>query len=292
MAKTLDEGFETFISWLEPLQSEHNVGTSHRESVKSCMDTNFKCYSLFETGSFGNGTGVRHYSDTDYFAICPGSEFYTNSSTTLTEVKTSLSNTFSRTPGIVIKKPAVRIPFGSYASERLELTPAYSNGDVATPVGNKRSYNIPDYDGGWMQSSPGAHIDYVNREDKRLGGKLKPLIQMVKAWKFYNQIPIYSFYLELRVTKYAEGENCIVYDIDLKNIFKFLDENSLPSIQDPMGISGLIRACKTDIKKAGALSKISTAASRSKKAYEAKDKDLNDTFYYYNLLFNDRFPSR
>lgn len=292
MAKSLDEGFKTFISWLQPLQTEHDKGASHKGSVKSCMETNFGCTSIFETGSFGNGTGVRHYSDTDYFAICPSANFYNNSGTTLTKVKEALAYTFSRTSGIVVKKPAVRIPFGTYASERLELTPAYFNSLVSTPVGNKYSYNIPNYDDGWMQSSPGAHIDYVNREDKRLGGKLKPLIQMVKAWKFYNQIPIYSFYLELRVTKYAEGESLIVYDIDLKNFFKFLDDNSLPSIQDPMGISGMVRACKTDAKKASALSKVTTAATRTQKAYDEKDKNLDNTFYYLDLLFNGQFPAR
>lgn len=292
MAKTLDEGFEKFISWLKPLQSEHDKGTSHKESVKSCMENNFGCTSFFETGSFGNGTGVRHYSDTDYFGICPASNFYNNSGTTLTKIKEALALTFSKTSGIEVKKPAVRIPFGSYASERLELTPAYFNSVISTPVGNKYSYNIPSYDNGWMQSSPGAHIDYVNREDKRLNGKLKPLIQMVKAWKFYNNIPIYSFYLELRVTKYAQSENSIIYSIDLKNIFKFLDDYSLPSIQDPMGISGLVIACKTDSKKKSALSKVATAATRSRKAFDEIDKNLDNTFLYYNLLFNDKFPSK
>ena len=291
MAKTLNEGFSIFISWLKPLQSEHDKGASHKESVKSCMEKNFGCSSFFETGSFGNGTGVRHFSDTDYFAICPGANLYANSGTTLAKVRECLNYTFSRTPGIVVKKPAVRIPFGTYASERLELTPAYFNKVVATPVGNKYSYNIPNYDDGWMQSSPGAHIDYVNREDKRLNGKLKPLIQMIKSWKFYNQVPIYSFYLELRVTKYAETENSIVYDIDIKNILKFLNDNSLPSIQDPMGISGLVRACKTDAKKSTALSKLSTASSRAQKAYDEKDKNLSNTFYYYGLLFNGNFPA-
>lgn len=292
MAKTLDEGFQAFVNKLQPLQSEHDKGASHRSSVESCMETNFGCTSMFETGSFGNGTGVRHYSDTDYFAICPAANLNANSGTTLTDIKNALAATFPRTTGIAVKKPAVRIPFGTYASERLELTPAYYNGLVTTPVGNKRKYSIPDYDGGWMHSSPGAHIDYVNREDKRLNGKLKPLIQMVKAWKFHNQVPIYSFYLELRVTKYAEKEGSIIYDIDLKNIFNFLNDSSLPGLHDPMGISGLVRACKTEARKTGALSKIATAASRAQKAYDEKDKNLDNSFYYYDLLFNGQFPAR
>ena len=64
------------------------------------------------------------------------------------------------------------------------------------------------------------------KQDKRLAGKLKPLIRLVKAWKFYNKVPI-TFYLELRVTKYAEGRTAIVYDLDIRNILKLLHDNEL-----------------------------------------------------------------
>lgn len=292
MAKTLEQGFDTFISWLQPLTSEHNKASSHKDSVKSCMENNFKCTSLFETGSFGNGTGVRHHSDTDYFAVCPGSEFWTDSAYTLTKVKESLQSTFWNTSGIVVNSPAVRIPFGTYASETLEITPASRNGSIDTPVGSKYSYDIPNGNGGWMKSSPGAHTAYVNRENDRLNGKLKPLIQLVKAWKFYNNVPISSFYLELRTTKYAEGESVIVYDIDLHHIIKHLYDNDLPSINDPMGISGYIAACSTDAKRTDALSRIKTAYTRADKAYDNRTSNLDDCFYWWNLFFNNEFPSR
>jgi hypothetical protein len=292
MAKTVNEGFETLIERLKPLTSEHEKAASHKDSVKRCMENNFGCTSFFETGSFGNGTGVRHYSDTDYFARCPADRFYTDSAYTLRLVKEALQRTFPRTDGIVVKSPAVRIPFGTLASERLELTPVYYKGLVTTPVGDKYSYYLPDYYGGWMESSPGAHNEYVNREDKRLGGKLKPLIQLIKAWKFYNNVPTYSFYLELRVTKYAEGESTIVYDIDVKNIIKFLYDNDLPSIQDPMGISGLVKACKSDTKRQDALSKVSTGNTRAQKARNEADRDPDMSFYWWNMFFNGKFPAR
>lgn len=292
MPKSLEEGFDLFISWLKPLQSEHATAASHKGSVQRCMENNFGCTTFFETGSFGNGTGVRHHSDTDYFARCPANRLYNDSGYTLRKVKEALQYTFPRTAGIEVKSPAVRVPFGKYASERLELTPAYYSGLIKTPVGDKHSYNIPSHDGGWMQSSPGAHNAYVNRENDRLSGKLKPLIQLVKAWKYYNEVPIYSFYLELRVTKYAEKENSIVYDIDVKNIFKFLYENDLPDIQDPMGISGYVKACKTNAKKEIALSKLSTGHSRSSKAHSARISNVDNAFYWWNLFYNYKFPSR
>lgn len=292
MAKTLDEGFSTFLSWLVPLESEHNKSVSHKSSVKSCLVNNFECYSFFETGSFGNGTGVRHYSDTDYFAACPSKKLKQNSASTLRELKTALQETFWNTGGIEVDSPAVKIPFGKYKSETLEVTPCSYEGMIDTPHGSKPLYDIADGDGGWMKSSPAAHNAYVKYHDERLGGRLKPLIRLVKAWKFYNSVPIISFYLELRVTKYAEKESAIVYDIDLRHIMKLMYDGDLPMIQDPMGVSGYIRACTSDSKKLEALSKVKTGFTRADKAYDKRSSNVDDAFYWWNLFFNDGFPAR
>lgn len=292
MGRTLEQGFDTLLGRLIPLTSEHNTAARHRGSVKSCLEKNFDCYNFFETGSFGNGTGVRHFSDTDYFAVCKTAKLNQASSVTLRKVKESLQNTFSRTSGIEVKTPAVRIPFGKYKSENLEVTPCDYQGLIDTPVGKKAVYDIADYDGTWMKSSPQAHNSYVKKHNDRVNGKLKPLIQLVKAWKFYNNVPIKSFYLELRVTKYAEGESSIIYDIDLRNVMKLLYDNDLASIRDPMGISGLISACSTDVKKQDALSRVSTGYTRAEKAYQKRNEDLDDCFYWWNMFYNNGFPSR
>jgi len=292
MAKNIEDGFKTFIGRLAPLTSEHDKAKTHRESVRGSMIKNFQCYDFFETGSFGNGTGVRHYSDTDYFAVCPSKELWTSSSYTLKIVKEALQTTFRRTTGISVSTPAVQIPFGQYASENLEVTPCTFNGLVDTPIGKKSSYDISDFAGGWMKASPQAHNAYVKRENDRLGGKLKPLIQLVKAWKFNNNVPITSFYLELRITKYAEKETVIVYDIDLKNIINHLVDINLASIVDPMGISGYVSACSTEAKKIDSLSKLNTGLSRSLKAVEHRENDLDKAFYWWNMFYNYNFPNR
>jgi hypothetical protein len=293
MAKTLDEGFQTFIGWLSPLYSEREKSTKHKDTVYSCLTNNFDCSRLFETGSFGNGTGVRHYSDTDYFAVIPEKKLHQNSSTTLRKVKESLQTTFWSTNGIAVSCPAVKIPFGTYKSEELEVTPCCTKGLSETILGNFRRYEIPNCEDGWMFSSPKAHNEYVELHDKRLNRKLKPLIQLIKAWKYYNNVPIISFYLELRITKYSETENCIIYDIDVKNILKKLQNNELASIRDPMGISGLIPSCKSLTQKKSALSKLNTAVSRAEKAASAKSKEnIDDAFYWWDLLFDSRFPAR
>lgn len=292
MAKDLNEGFTAFLTKLAPLSTEQDKAKSHKSTVKSSLENKFKCHSFFETGSFGNSTGIRHHSDTDYFAAIPNDEVWSNSSLTLRKVKEALQYTFHSTSGIEVDTPAVQLRFGNYASETLEVTPCVFKGMKQTPVGNHPSYAIADGNDEWMLSSPTAHNKYVREQDERLKGKLKPLIQLIKAWKYYNNVPVISFYLELRVTKYAENEKSVVYDIDVKNVMKLLYDNNLAMIQDPMGISGYVSPCATNAKKEDALSKLSTGYTRAVKAYEQRDKNLDLCFEWWDKFFGGKFPAR
>ena len=292
MARTLEEGFNKFLEWLEPLTSEHDKSISHKNSVKSCLVKNFKCSNFFETGSFGNGTGIRHYSDTDYFAVCAPEALTKNSAYTLRKVKECLQGTFWKTQNIEVNSPSITIPFGKYASENLEITPCFYYKLSETPLGRKKSYAIANGLGGWMLSSPQAHNAYVESLNKGLSGKLKPLIRLVKAWKFYNSVPITSFYLELRVAKFAEKKKSITYDLDLFRIIKRLNDLQLANIQDPMKVSGYVNACVSETKKETALSKLKTAQSRAFKACLVRERDLDKAFYWWKMFFKNKFPSR
>lgn len=143
-----------------------------------------------------------------------------------------------------------------------------------------------------MKSSPDAHNAYVTNINDEFGKKVKPLVRFLKAWKYYQNVPISSFYLELRVTKYASGENSIEYSFDVWSVLKMLRDNQLAAIQDPMGISGYIYPCSTDAKKSDALSKLETALVRAQKARDAEEAEkIHDAFYWWNLVFNGHFPS-
>lgn len=132
----------------------------------------------------------------------------------------------------------------------------------------------------------------VRYVDDRLGGKVKPLIRFLKAWKYFRDVPISSFYLELRVAKYAAGEKSIIYDIDVKRVLRELWDGQLADMQDPMEISGYIPACKTETLRADALSKLITAVTRADKARgAASGGSIQDAFYWWRLLYNDQFPA-
>ena len=192
--------------------------------------------SFFRTGSFGNGTSISGYSDVDYFAEIPSCKLKANSTITLSEVRNALAKRFPNT-GVRVSCPAIVVPFGTDAKESTEVTPADY---IKTTDDEYRVYDIPDCSDGWMRSSPDAHNAYVREVNGDLGGKVKPLIRFIKAWKYYRNVPIFSFYLELRVTKYAEDKSWITYSKDVEGVFSYLDSIDLANMRDPKGISGYI----------------------------------------------------
>jgi hypothetical protein len=293
MALDVGDGFKTFLTRLEPSAIEMQKATKHKSSVKACLEKNFECYSMIETGSIGNGTGIKRYSDTDYFATIPVKVLTDDSAYFLRKLKTALKETFPSTSGIEVNSPAVVIPFGIYASENLEVTPCNYSGMIDTTVGKFPKYTIPDGSGGWMASSPQAHNKYVDNLNDKLSGKLKPVIKFIKAWKFMQGVPLISFYVELRVAKFMSESIILSYDEAVYKTLLELHRVNLAAIRDPMGISGLISSTKTESQLDTAFSKLNTAVRRAEKAYEARLSGKLDTaFYYWKLLFTDNFPSR
>lgn len=212
--RSVNQGFEEFLKRLVTSVAETEAAKSHRASIEARLKADFGLLKFFRSGSFGNGTNVRHYSDVDYFAWLPNANMKTDSGATLSDVASSLRGRFPTTYGIRVDAPAVVVPFGTDASEAHEIIPAGVEGG-----GEPLVYRIADGRGGWMLSSPQAQIDYVREIDDRCKGKAKPLIRFLKAWKYYQNVPVSSFYLELVAAKHAAEASPIIYSWDLRDLF-------------------------------------------------------------------------
>lgn len=288
MPRTIDEGFRDFLTKLTPSSIESEAAKKHRASIESCLKANFELRRFFRTGSFGNGTSIAGFSDVDYFASIPRDKLSQHSNSTLRKVKEVLSKRFPNT-GVGVRCPSVEVPFGILAKESTEVVPADFLKKTAKGY---HIYDIPDCDNDWRLSSPDAHNAYVLDTDKRLSGKAKPLIRFIKAWKYFRNVPISSFYLELRVTKYLADETAVVYSIDIRNFLGWLNKNNLPGIQDPTGVCGMVYPCRTDVQLKEARSKLETAARRAASARDSESKeDIKSAFEWWSLLFGSKFPS-
>jgi hypothetical protein len=286
MPRTIDEGFRELLSALTPSDVESEAARSHRATIAQCLRANFGLERFFRIGSFGNGTSVSGYSDVDYLAYLPADQLTQNSISTLSKVRSALAARFPFT-GVHVRTPAVILPFGNAVSEQTEIVPARLVESGEYPV-----YAIADGAGGWTRSSPDLHNAYVREVNDRLGGKAKSLIRLVKAWKVACKAPISSFYLELRAAKYADGEDAIIYNLDLTRFLSQLLNFGLAHMQDPMGVSGYIAASPSHTTNEEALSKLTTAVIRAEKADDAVNGDeLADAFYWWKLLFGGTFPN-
>ena len=287
MPLTINEGFQDFHKRLTPSDYETVAAKQHRASIKQCIESNLGLQRFWRTGSFGNGTSISGHSDVDYMASIPVSSLKKNSSGSLSDLRAALATRFPNTE-VRTSCPAVVVPFGTDAKETTEVTPAFLSQDS----GEFNVYRIPDCSGGWMSASPDVHNDYVRSVDQSLSHKAKPLIRFIKAWKYFQNVPISSFYLELRVAKYASGESSIVYSIDIKNFFEHLDAIGLAQIRDPKGISGYISPCKSENDLESAKSKVSTALPRATNAWEAeRNGEIREAFGWWDKLFAYQFPS-
>lgn len=287
MSKTINEGFNILHSRLTPNKVETDAVRSHRKSIYDCLLRVFKLTNFFRTGSTGNGTSICNYSDTDYFAVFPNSSIFYDSSMLLDHIKEILKISFPKT-SIYVDPPAVVVPFGDLDVENTEIVPAkivdYQNGNTI--------YEIPDGNGGWMKSSPLAHNSFINYQHDRLSEKAKPLIRFIKAWKYYNNVPLKSFFIEMFIFDYLRSISSIVYSIDIKILMEKLYYSNLVEIEDPTGISGKISPCQYEFQKKDTNSKILIGYTRVKFAREQEEKgNYKDAFYWWNEFFNKKFPS-
>jgi hypothetical protein len=227
----------------------------------------------------------------DYFAVIPTANLKQESGKTLAAVAESMRARFPNTDGIRVSTPGVLIPFGDEGAEAVEIVPVDQTG--LTKLGF-RQFDIPDGSGGWKFSAPESHKAYVDRIDTRLGGKVKQLIRLLKAWKFYRKAPIKSFYLELRVAAYAETEQAIIYDIDIKNVMTAMWNDQLAEIYDPRFPDDgfLISATNGPSSKAEALSKLASATKWSQQAVlDNAENRSGAAISRWNLVYDDAFPS-
>lgn len=289
MTLSVAQGFETFLGRLVPLASQRAAAAKHRASVEASLRGALNIYLLRETGSFSHGTGVRGHCDVDLLASIKGQR-PGSSDTALAWVKNALVGSFPYTT-VRVSRPAVVVAFAG-GDETWEIIPGFVTGRGGEGIS---VYDIPGAATGWLDTAPTEHLAYVTEVNSQQGiaGGAKKLARLIKAWKYYNDVPISSFYLEMRAAHYLAGQTSFVPVYDICYLLEHLNSIALAAMNDPKGAAGRFEACSTIVKKADALSKLKTAATRARKALDVHRKDDAATaFYYLNLLFGGQFPSR
>ena len=176
-----------------------------------------------------------------------------------------------------ISSPTVKVTF--YQPPNFEVVPAYyhrNQGDVSV-------FRIPGPGDEWIESIPAAHNTYVSDINDRLSKNLKPLVRLVKAWKCDQQVPVSSFYLELKTARCMSDETTIVYDIDLRSVFLSLVLGQMRDMNDPLSIVSRIPATSSEANRRIALNAAEVAISHLEEAKVAQDAG-DKSAYWPNMV--------
>ncbi|WP_374470730.1 hypothetical protein [Phenylobacterium sp.] len=291
MAKTVEAAFNELISGIKTTATEAEAAKSHRRSLSARLTDTFGMTGFFRSGSFGSGTNVAWYSDVDYFAIIPDENLDDNSAVTLGQVAADLRLRYPTTEGIRVDSPGVAVPFGLDGAEHTEIIPVQHVG--YTKLGY-REFRMPDGAGGWMFSAPESHNAFVSEIDDGLNCELKPLIRLIKAWKYYRSVPIKSFYLELSTAEYGRGETYIHYPSDVARMLARLKARALSDLLDPRfpNDGNFIKAANTELQRQDAITKLERAATWASQAVEfGREGKVRAAFERWDLVFNGMFPA-
>lgn len=153
---------------------------------------------------------------------------------------------------------------------------------------------MPDGSGGWKFSAPESHNAYVRRIDEKHSGQVKSLIRFVKAWKFFRNVPINSFYLEIRTAQYADSENVILYDADVWKVLSRIFEDGIANISDPRFPRDgfILKGCSTDNQRFDAMSKLGNAVTWAREGFLHRTEGrIASAFKSWQLVYDHRFPT-
>lgn len=272
-----DQTLADFAKTLVPAPLDKSTVKARREDIEEAVKSKTAAVSLFESGSWSHGTSVAGLSDVDYMAFIPDSARPVKPSTALTNLKAALSGAHWAIIGRRISSPTVKVEF--YTPPQFEVVPAYYEGETdGTPV-----FKIPGPGDEWVKSVPVGHNKYVSGVNDRHGKKVKALVRLVKAWKNHTGAPVSSFYLEIRTAHYASGQSAIIYDIDLRAVFRRLVDGEMRPMNDPLGIVPRIHATSSETNRLTALRLAKDALSNLEDADSARSR--GDSSEYWSSMF-------
>ena len=280
-----DATLEKFVASLVPPTFDRATVSERRSALESAAKAKMSCAGFAESGSWSHGTSIAGLSDVDYMAFMSGSARPVLPSTALANMKAALGGSHWSITSLAISSPTVKVGF--HRPPNFEVVPAYYYRDH----GDVRVFRIPGPGDEWVESIPAAHNKYVSDINDRLNKKLKPLVRLVKAWKYAQQVHVSSFYLEMRTARRMNDETTIIYDIDLRSVFRALALGEMRDMNDPLGIVTRIPATSSEANRRSALRATQEARDRLEVAEVARQAG-DKSEYWCNMaaVFSSKYP--
>ena len=285
--------FARLMHQIKPTDGEVARARVHAATIRARLTKTFNLKKFVFIGSHSRDTAVRGHSDLDLLAVFSrkdarwGEEFV-KSTTFLRWIREDLEQRYQQTS---IRGDGQALVIGFAAGQQsVDVVPAIF---VGPGPDNWPLYSIPDGIGGWLQTSPEKHSKYLLEENERAKGKLKRVIQMVKYWRECRspRVPLESFHLELLLASEGVCAGVKSYARCMFDAFYLLASRQGRGLQDPLGISGVVPACKTEAQRQVLQAAFAYARDHAWAALQAEDKsNRREAARQWGIVFNGYFP--
>ena len=282
--------FAKLISRIQPSDAEIALAQQHINTIKTRLNAAFKVRKVPIGGSYSRKTFTRLNSDVDLFAVIARSDItwggtYQGSESILEHFRNELSSRLPNTDvGRVVH--AVVVPFSQGPS--IDVFPAVFD----KMLNGRPQYAIPDGRDGWMPTSPEAHNLYIGNANERSLGKLRRVAQLMKHCRQCSstRLALSSFHIEILLASSNICTGIKSYAACITQVLRTLAERECRSLQDPLGIAGLIPAVKTESQREDATASIRNARNHANDACVADYAgDVNEAWRQWNIVFNGSF---
>ena len=183
---------------------------------------------------------------------------------------------------------AVRLNLLSYPWS-FDIVPALP---VAADAQQRAYFLIPDGYGDWLKTDPRRDISRVKAANQLHGGKLLPLVRLLKFWNSRTHKPVLdSYYFETvtlsifsQAAPIGDFPEAVEYFFDSR--YEFTSE-----CPDPKGLGPRLDLFLTDEKRDKVVDAMLNAAALASLAGESNRKGkVKDAYYYWGKLFGAEFP--
>ncbi len=293
----ISNAFKYLVGQLEFTPAEVDAINTHVRTVSSRLAASFGPSKQKVIGSAARGSTVRQSSDADLMVVLRlesvrVGDRVRRSDSVLAAIRDDLRQRFRATE-IGRDGQAIVVDFGDGHS--VDVVPALYADWVRTGGVSRPLLRIPDGAGDWMDTSPEAHNQLIEQAGARSGGKLRNVARLLKFWRATRatSIPLNSFHVELLLADTGICDGVKTYGYCLALAVQELSQRECRGLQDPLGISGVVKACNTEPKREQTVRALAETLRHAAQALEAERQgDMDEAFRRWSLVFNGQFPSR
>ena len=156
-------------------------------------------------------------------------------------------------------------------------------------------YSLPGEGSHWIESSPERQSALFSISNAACGAKLRPLSQLIKAWRFAHTPPLHlsSLYVDMLLTTSDFGLGIKSYGQCMSDFFSEFARREMHSVPDPAGVSGVILASRSndDLERVHHAAKIAAEHAQAALAAQARGA-FSDANSEWEAVFKRRLAPR